>query len=106
MTDGKASCARWRAWIADMVKKYEWEIEPDDALYPTIHGLGGAGTLLRRAAGRDVDQSRTIWECRARWSNATCAFATRWRSQRPARRNYNSYTAAAVDGLDREQIVA
>jgi hypothetical protein len=39
-----------------MVKKYEWEIEPDGALYPTIHSLRGTGILLRRAAGHDVNQ--------------------------------------------------
>ena len=54
--DGKALSARWRAWVAEMVKKYEWEIETDDALYPTIHGLRGTGILLRRAAGHDIDQ--------------------------------------------------
>lgn len=47
---------RWRAWVVEMLKKYEWEIEPDDALYPTIHGLSGTGILLRRAAGHDIDQ--------------------------------------------------
>jgi len=31
-------------------------IEPDEAHYPTIHGLRGAGILLRRATGHDVDQ--------------------------------------------------
>jgi hypothetical protein len=39
-----------------MVKKYEWEVEPDDAAYPTIHGLRGTGILPRRAAGHDIDQ--------------------------------------------------
>jgi hypothetical protein len=47
---------RWRAWVAEMVKKYEWEVEPDEALYPTIHGLRGTGILLRRVAGHDIDQ--------------------------------------------------
>jgi hypothetical protein len=54
--NGKALCVRWRAWVAEMVKKYEWEVEPDEALYPTIHGLRGTGILLRRAAGHDIDQ--------------------------------------------------
>lgn len=54
--DGKALRGRWRAWVVEMVKKYEWEMEPDDALYPTIHGLRGTGILLRRAAGHDIDQ--------------------------------------------------
>ena len=39
-----------------MVRKYEWEIDPAEANYPTIHGLRGTGILLRRAAGHDVDQ--------------------------------------------------
>ena len=54
--DGKALCQDWRTWVAEMVRKYEWEMEPDDALYPTIHGLRGTGILLRRATGHDVDQ--------------------------------------------------
>jgi hypothetical protein len=41
--------ARWH-------RKYEWEIDPEEAAYPTIHGLRGAGILIRRAAGHDVDQ--------------------------------------------------
>ncbi len=54
--DGRIVCQRWQTWIAEMVRKYEWEIDPDDASYPTIHGLRGAGILVRRAAGYDVDQ--------------------------------------------------
>jgi hypothetical protein len=54
--DGKAVCERWQAWTAEMIRKYEWEIDPEDASYPTIHGLRGAGILVRRAAGHDVDQ--------------------------------------------------
>jgi hypothetical protein len=54
--DGKVVCERWRGWIAEMVRKYEWDIDPDEMTYPTIHGLRGAGLLIRRAAGHDVDQ--------------------------------------------------
>jgi hypothetical protein len=35
---------------------YEWEIDPDDARGPTIHGLRGTGILARHADGFDVDQ--------------------------------------------------
>ena len=54
--DGKVVCERWRTWITGMVRKYEWEIDPEEMTYPTIHGLRGAGILIRRAAGHDVDQ--------------------------------------------------
>ena len=54
--DGKVVCERWQAWVAEMVRKYEWEIDPEEMTYPTIHGLRGAGILIRRAAGHDVDQ--------------------------------------------------
>jgi hypothetical protein len=54
--DGKIVCERWKAWVAEMVRKYEWEIDPEEADYPTIHGLRGAGILIRRAAGHDIDQ--------------------------------------------------
>jgi hypothetical protein len=54
--DGKIVRERWKAWVAEMVRKYEWEIDPEDAEYPTIHGLRGAGILIRRAAGHDIDQ--------------------------------------------------
>jgi integrase len=53
---GKALCDRWRAWLADRVKRYEWEIDPDDARGPTIHGLRRTGILARHADGFDVDQ--------------------------------------------------
>jgi hypothetical protein len=53
---GKIVCERWRAWVTEMVRKYEWEIDPEEENYPTIHGLRGAGILIRRAAGHDVDQ--------------------------------------------------
>ena len=43
-------------WLSERVKRYEWEIDPDDARGPTIHGLRGTGILARRADGYDVDQ--------------------------------------------------
>jgi hypothetical protein len=54
--DGKIVCERWRRWVGEMVRKYEWEVDPEIANYPTIHGLRGAGILIRRAVGHDVDQ--------------------------------------------------
>jgi hypothetical protein len=54
--DGKQVCRRWQVWLAEMVRKYDWEIDPTEASYPTIHGLRGTGILIRRAAGHDVDQ--------------------------------------------------
>jgi hypothetical protein len=38
------------------VRKYEWDIEADDAANPTIHGLRGTGILLRYSLGYEVDQ--------------------------------------------------
>ena len=49
-------CKRWKEWVAAQVKKYEWEIEPDDTDHPTIHGLRGSGIPARAEAGYDVDQ--------------------------------------------------
>jgi integrase len=54
--DGKALCERWRAWLAECVERYAWEIDPEDVRGPTIHGLRGSGILLRIAAGYDTDQ--------------------------------------------------
>jgi len=54
--DGRVVCKRWQAWVVEMVRKYEWEIDPAEAAYPTIHGLRGTGILIRRADGYDVDQ--------------------------------------------------
>jgi hypothetical protein len=54
--DGVALCNRWKQWVTEQVRKYEWEIDPEDAWYPTIHGLRGTGILRRRADGHDVDQ--------------------------------------------------
>ena len=53
---GRAVCANWKEWITAQVAKYEWEIDPDDAKSPTIHGLRGTGVLTRWAEGCDVDQ--------------------------------------------------
>jgi DNA-binding NarL/FixJ family response regulator len=38
------------------VKKYEWDIDPDDANHPTIHGPRGIGILARAEQGYEVDQ--------------------------------------------------
>ena len=54
--DGQALCERWRAWLEECVARYEWEIDPEDARGPTIHGLRGSGILLRISAGYDTDQ--------------------------------------------------
>lgn len=40
-----------RKWYANTSGTF-----PDEMTYPTIHGLRGAGILVRRAAGHDVDQ--------------------------------------------------
>jgi hypothetical protein len=53
---GVALCERWRAWIAEMVQRYEWDFQDGDLQYPTIHGLRGTGILIRRADGHDIDQ--------------------------------------------------
>lgn len=53
---GKEVCKRWRSWLAECVARYDWEIDPEDARGPTIHGLRGSGILLRFASGYDADQ--------------------------------------------------
>ncbi len=53
---GRALCKRWKQWVAGQVKKYEWDIDPEDADHPTIHGLRGTGILARAEAGYEVDQ--------------------------------------------------
>jgi len=40
----------------NQIKKYEWDIDPEDADHPTIHGLRGTGILAHAEAGYDVDQ--------------------------------------------------
>ncbi len=54
--EGREICRRWEEWIAAQVKKYDWDIEPDDADHPTIHGLRGTGILARAEQGYEVDQ--------------------------------------------------
>jgi hypothetical protein len=51
-----ASDTRWKEWVTAQVKKYDWDIEPDDADHPTIHGLRGTGILARAEQGYEVDQ--------------------------------------------------
>jgi len=54
--EGRELCRRWQEWVTGQVRKYEWEIAADDANNPTIHGLRGAGILIRFALGYEVDQ--------------------------------------------------
>ena len=54
--EGRIICRRWKEWVAAQVKKYDWDIDPDDADHPTIHGLRGTGILARAEQGYDVDQ--------------------------------------------------
>ncbi len=54
--DGQLICARWKEWLKRQVARYEWELDPEDAKGPTIHGLRGTGVLLRWSEGYDVDQ--------------------------------------------------
>lgn len=54
--EGKVLCKRWKEWVAVQAKKYEWDIDPDDANHPTIHGLRGTGLLARAEQGYEVDQ--------------------------------------------------
>lgn len=53
---GRLLRSRWQAWVAEQIIKYEWDIDPEDATYPTIHGLRGTGILVRWASGFGVDQ--------------------------------------------------
>jgi hypothetical protein len=54
--EGRELCQRWRAWVTEKVEQYEWEIDPDGARGPTIHGLRGTGILARHAEGFAVEQ--------------------------------------------------
>jgi hypothetical protein len=54
--EGRELCRRWKEWVGVQVKKYDWDIEPDDADHPTIHGLRGTGILARAEQGYEVDQ--------------------------------------------------
>lgn len=53
---GEKLCEQWRSWLAQMVKRYEWDTDPEDAKGPTIHGLRGTGILVRFSEGYDKDQ--------------------------------------------------
>jgi hypothetical protein len=66
-----------RKRVGAQVKKYDWDIDPDDADHPTIHGLRGTGILARAEQGYEVDQIATISACPARTSSITCGSATR-----------------------------
>jgi hypothetical protein len=54
--EGREICRRWKEWVGAQVKKYDWDIDPDDADHPTIHGLRGTGILARAEQGYEVDQ--------------------------------------------------
>jgi integrase len=54
--EGRVLCRRWKEWVTVQVKKYEWDIDPEEADHPTIHGLRGTGILARGEQGYDVDQ--------------------------------------------------
>jgi hypothetical protein len=54
--EGKQLCRRWKEWVVGQVRKYEWDIDPEDAAHPTIHGLRGTGILARAEQGYEVDQ--------------------------------------------------
>jgi hypothetical protein len=54
--EGEQLCRDWRTWLAAQVERYEWDIDPEEAKGPTIHGLRGTGILLRRAAGYEPAQ--------------------------------------------------
>jgi hypothetical protein len=54
--EGRVICRRWKEWVSTQIKKYEWDIEPDDADHPTIHGLRGTGILARAEQGYEIDQ--------------------------------------------------
>jgi hypothetical protein len=52
---GKELCERWRAWLTHQVRRYEWDLNPEDSRGPTIHGLRGAGVLIRMEQGFDSE---------------------------------------------------
>lgn len=54
--EGKELCRRWKVWLDDMKRKYEWDIDTEDEKGPTIHGLRGTGMLTRYAEGFDESQ--------------------------------------------------
>ena len=54
--EGVTLCKLWREWLAEQVRKYEWDIDPAASKNPTIHGLRGTGILVRRLDGHHIDQ--------------------------------------------------
>lgn len=52
--EGKALCDQWRAWLTIQVKRYGWDIEPDEVKGPTLHGLRGATVVSRRQQGYEA----------------------------------------------------
>jgi len=38
---GKELCKNWQKWLTEMVAKYDWDIDPEDAKNPTVHGCAG-----------------------------------------------------------------
>jgi integrase len=53
-TEGKALCDQWRAWLTIQVKRYGWDIEPEEVKGPTLHGLRGATVVSRRQQGYEA----------------------------------------------------
>lgn len=51
---GKELCKLWKEWLAIQVKRYGWEIDPEEVRGPTLHGLRGAAVLIRRKAGYEA----------------------------------------------------
>jgi hypothetical protein len=54
--EGRDLCRKWKQWVVAQVKKYDWDIDPEDADHPTIHGLRGTGILAQAEQGYEVDQ--------------------------------------------------
>jgi integrase len=54
--EGQMLCKRWKEWVAGQVKKYFWDIDPEDKDHPTPHGLRGTGILARAEVGYSTDQ--------------------------------------------------
>lgn len=74
---GSELCEFWRTWLEEMRRRYECEVDPEEARGPTIHGLRGTGILTRFALGFDTGRSPTTSAPRARRSSTTCGSATR-----------------------------
>ena len=54
--EGVMLCNRWKEWVAAQVKKYFWDIDPEEKDHPTPHGLRGTGILARAEKGYSTDQ--------------------------------------------------